>query len=190
MRSRTNEMARSTPSPIRSITVSQETPVQSETEASQTASSSSVAPSRLIEPASPSPTSSPTWPPDVFGSVPGSKCSVASPQLEASASTKPTVRNADVRRSIGSGLRRSWNSVQPAYPSITGNRKAGPPNITKNTSEIHAPNGPIRFAIGPDWPVDENDGSPASYVASATSRMSPSAPNTHSALSRSPREML
>ena len=147
---------------MRSITASHDTPVQSDTDASHTASSSSVAPSRLIEFASPSPTSAPTWPPAEYGSEPGSKCSVARPQLEASASTNPVARSAEVRRSIGSWLRRSWNSVQPAYPSITGNRNAGPPNSTKNTSEAQAPNGPIRLVTGPDCPVEENDGSAAS----------------------------
>jgi molybdopterin/thiamine biosynthesis adenylyltransferase len=59
--------------------------VNSDTEPSQTASSNSVAPRKLKAVARPSPTSEPSTPPAVFGSAPPVKCSVARPQLVASA---------------------------------------------------------------------------------------------------------
>ena len=107
-RSRTQEIPPSTAAPMRSITSIQETPVKSDTDASHTASSSSVAPRKLMALASPLPTSEPSTPPAVFGQPAGEKCSVARPQLDASASTKPMPRSVMVRRSIGSRERRSW----------------------------------------------------------------------------------
>ena len=47
---------------------------------------------------------------------------------------------------------------KPAKPSMTGNRKAGAPNSTKNRSDNQAPTGPIRLVTGPGCPVDEKAG--------------------------------
>ena len=158
-RSRSRDTPSSTPCPMRSITASHDTPVKSETDPSHTASSSKVAPRKLIADARLSPSIEPSTPPAVLGYSPGEKWSVARPQLLASASRKPSPRNASERRSVVSLPVRPWKRAQPATASSTGNRNAGAPNSTKNRSDTQAPNGPIRFATGPGWPVEENAGS-------------------------------
>ena len=92
---RARTRCRAAPSvPIRSMTLSHDRPVASETEPSHTASSSSVAPRKLIDFAEALRRSSaPTTPPAVFGKPAPEKCSVASPQLLASARKKPRPRN-------------------------------------------------------------------------------------------------
>ncbi len=110
IRSRTNEKPRSTQVPTTSMTFSHDIPVASETDPSQMANNSSVAPRKLIELARPSPSSEPTTPPAVLGKLPPEKCSVARPQLLASARKNPSPRKEAERRSTGSRLPRSWNS--------------------------------------------------------------------------------
>ncbi len=99
-RSRSRTTPSSTPCPMRSITASHDTPVKSETDPSHTASSSrsrrgSSSPTRGSRRAS-----SPARRQRCSGYSPGEKCSVARPQLLASASRKPSPRNASERRSV------------------------------------------------------------------------------------------
>ena len=109
------------------MTVNQETPDARCTLANQSASRMSVAPSSEAAPARPSPTRLPRIPPAPAGRTPAEKCRAASPQLDASAPTRPDTRSAIVERPWPGAPGTRFNPLQAPNPIATGNRKAGQP---------------------------------------------------------------
>ena len=136
------------------MTVSHEIPVYSCTLANQSASSTSVAPSSEATCARLSPTRLPRMPPAPAGSAPPEKCSVASPQLVASAAMIPMMRSATVDRPCpglpgtalesGPGAERDRDRKQERGPAEKHEERA---------RRASAPSGPIRLLTWPGSPV-------------------------------------
>ncbi len=129
IRARTQATAPQLQAPSRSMTVSQDTPSDSDAPAIQAARSSKVAPRNSRPDFKPLPTVSPTAPPAVCGIPASDQCSVASPQLATSSSTKPAMRTAVLAREACSTLRPLRNRLQVTTPIITGNRNEGRPKM-------------------------------------------------------------
>jgi hypothetical protein len=100
-------------------------------------------------------------PPAEFGKPAPAKCSVASPQLLASARRN---RRRGTSRTRDRAARVAALLEQPLAREAEHDREQERRRAEQHEEQVGQPRAerPIRFVIGPGWPVDENAGSPRS----------------------------